>query len=79
MFVDKLEGFDKIRYNEQSLKRLCNRYASGVAFNPEAQVQTFVGECREVSNRYPLLQYLRSTPNEELANYINMVDTQKGI
>jgi hypothetical protein len=79
MFVDKLEGFDKIRYNEQSLKRLCNRYASGVTFNPEAQVQTFVGECREVSNRYPLLQYLRSTPNEELANYINMVDTQKGI
>jgi hypothetical protein len=79
VFVSKLEGFEKIRYSEQSLKRLCNRYASKVTFNPEAQVQTFVSECLEVSNRYPLLQYLRSTPSEELANYINMVDTQKGI
>jgi hypothetical protein len=79
VFVNKLKDFEKIRYSEQSLKRLCQRYASGVSFSPEAQVQQYVSECRAVNNRYPLLQYLRSTPSDELANYINMVDTQKGI
>jgi hypothetical protein len=79
VFVNKLKGFDKIRYNEQSLKRLCNRYANGVTFSPEAQVQKYVEECRQVNARYPLLQYLRSVPNAELADYINMIDTQKGV
>ncbi len=79
VFVNKLENFDKIRYNEQSLKRLCNRYAVGVAFNPEAKVQEIVNECKAVHNRYPLLAYLRSVPSSELASYINMIDSQKGI
>jgi len=79
VFVSKLKGFEKIRYNEQSLKRLCQQYAKGVSFNPEAQVQTYVEECKQVLARYPLLAYLRSVPNEELADYINMIDTQKGI
>ena len=79
VFVTKLKGFEKIRYNEQSLKRLCERYAQGTTFNPEAEVQKYVSECRTVNNRYPLLQYLRSIPSDELANYINIIDTQKGI
>lgn len=78
-FVNKLKGFDKIRYNEQSLKRLCQQYAKNVSFNPEAQVQKYVDECKQVQARYPLLAYLRSTPATELADYINMIDVQKGI
>lgn len=78
-FVCKLKGFDKIRYNEQSLQRLCQRYAVGVTFNPEAQVQKYVEECKQVQARYPLLAYLRSVPADELANYINVIDTQKGV
>jgi hypothetical protein len=79
VFTSKLKGFEKIRYSEQSLKRLCQKYANGVSFNPEAQVQTYVEECKQVQARYPLLAYLRSVPSEELADYINMIDTQKGI
>ena len=78
-FVTKLKGFDKIRYNEQSLKRLCSRYAKNVSFNPEAQVQQYVDECKQVQARYPLLAYLRSVPSMELADYINLIDTQKGV
>jgi hypothetical protein len=78
-FISKLKGFDKIRYSERSLQRLCSRYASGVAFNPEAKVKSFVDECNAIVQRYPLLQYLRSVPSEELANYINVIDAQKGI
>jgi hypothetical protein len=77
--VTQFKGFDKIRYNESSLKRLCNRYAVGVTFNPEAIVQKFVSECATISKQYPLLQYLRSAPNEDVANYVNLIDTQKGI
>ena len=78
-FISKLKGFDKIRYSERSLQRLCSRYASGVAFNPEAKVKSFVDECNAIVQRYPLLQYLRSVPSEELAKYINVIDAQKGI
>ena len=78
--VSQFKGFEKIRYSEQSLKRLCNRYAPGVTFSPEAQVQKFVDECATINNRYPLLQFLRSSaPNSEVAEYINLIDTQKGI
>jgi hypothetical protein len=77
--VMQFKGYDKIKYSEQSLKRLCNRYATGVTFNPEAQVQKFVNECATISKRYPLLTYLRSAPNAEVADYVNLIDTQKGI
>ena len=79
VFVNKLKGFEKLRYSPECLKRLCSMYAKNVQFNPEAQVQKYVEECKQVNARYPLLQYLRSVPHEELANYINMIDTQKGI
>jgi hypothetical protein len=77
--VMQFKGFEKIRYSEHSLKRLCNRYAPSVTFNPEAQVQKFVDECSVISKRYPLLAYLRSAPNHEVAEYVNLIDTQKGI
>jgi hypothetical protein len=77
--VTQFKGYEKIRYDATSLKRLCSRYASGVTFNPEAQVQKFVDECSAINKRYPLLAYLRSAPNAEVADYINVIDTQKGI
>jgi hypothetical protein len=79
VFVNKLKGFEKIRYNELSLQRLCQRYAKNVNFSPEAQVQGFVVECKQIRDRYPLLDYLRSVPGTELAEYINMIDAQKGV
>ena len=77
--VTQFKGFEKIRYSELSLKRLCQRYAKSVNFSPEAQVQKFTDECATISKRYPLLAYLRSAPNKEVAEYVNLIDTQKGI
>jgi len=77
--VTQFKDYEKIRYSEVSLKRLCDRYAKGVAFNPTAFVQKFVDECSVISERYPLLQYLRSAPNKEIAEYVNLIDTQKGV
>ena len=77
--VKQFEGFEKIRYSEVSLKRLCSRYAPGVTFSPEAIVNKFTSECSVISKHYPLLAYLRSAPNAEVAEYVNLIDTQKGI
>jgi hypothetical protein len=77
--VTQFKGFDKVKYSEHSLKRLCNRYAAGVNFSPEAFVQKFVDEGATIDKRYPLLAYLSSVPNTEVAAYINLIDTTKGI
>jgi hypothetical protein len=77
--VTQFKDFDKVRYSDYSLKRLSSQYAKGVNFNPEAFVQKFVDECATIYERYPLLQYLRAASNKEVAEYINMIDTQKGI
>jgi len=61
------------------LRNLCNLYAKNVSFNPQATVEKFEAECKNVYAQYPLLQYLRSAPNEEVSVYINMIDTQKGV
>ena len=77
--VSQFKGFEKIRYSEQSLKNLCRLYASNVTFNPQDTVDTFMKQCKVISERYPLLQYLRSAPNHEVGEYINLIDTQKGV
>ena len=77
--VMQFKGFEKIRYSEQSLKNLCRMYAENVTFNPQDTVDKFMEQCKVVYNRYPLLQYLRSAPNEQVAEYINMIDTQKEV
>ena len=77
--VSQFKGFEKIKYSEQSLKNLCRLYAKNVTFNPQDTVEKFLAECTVIRNRYPLLQYLRSAPNHEVAEYINMIDTQKGV
>jgi hypothetical protein len=79
VFTAKLKGFEKIRYDEQALRRLCDDYAKGVTHNPKAQVDSLVDECKQVLSRYPLLAYLRSVPSQDLAQYINDIDTQKGV
>jgi hypothetical protein len=77
--VMQFKGFEKIRYSEQSLKNLCRLYASNVTFNPQDTVDMFVAQCKVVYNRYPLLQYLRSAPNHEVGEYINLIDKKEGV
>ena len=77
--VMQFKDFEKIKYSESSLKNLCQMYAKGTTFNPQDTVEKFEAECRLIQERYPLLAYLRSAPNEEVAAYINLIDKEKGI
>ena len=77
----QFEGHEKVKFSDVSLRRLSQQYAKGLNFSPEAFVEKFVSECATIYKRYPLLNYLRSSsvPNEEVAVYINMIDTEKGV
>jgi hypothetical protein len=77
--VKQFEGYDKVRYNEQSLKRLCSNYAPGTNFSPEAVIEKFKGECSVTNERYPLLKHISGASSTEVAEYINLIDTQKGV
>jgi len=77
--VTQFKGFEKIRYSEQSLKNLCRLYASNITFNPQDTVDAFMAQCKVVYERYPLLQYLRSAPNHEVAEYINLINKKEGV
>ena len=77
--VMQFKGFEKIKYSESSLKNLCRMYAQGTSWNPQATVDDFVEQCKSVYQRYPLLAYLRSAPNEKVAEYINLIDKKEGV
>ena len=77
--VTQFKDFEKIRYSEQSLKNLCRLYAENVTFNPQDTVDSFVEQCKVVYDRYPLLQYLRSATNQQVGEYINLIDEKRGV
>jgi hypothetical protein len=77
--VKQFENVEKVRYSEHSLKNLCRRYAPDTTWSPETLVQKYMAECKVISERYPLLAYLRSAPNKEVADYINMIDATKPV
>ena len=77
--VSQFVGFEKIRYSESSLRNLCRLYAENITFNPQKEVEKFEAECKAVHQRYPLLQYLNRAPGNEVSEYINMIDTTKGV
>jgi hypothetical protein len=77
--VNQFKGHSKVRYSDLSLKRLCSNYAPGTNFSPEAVIEKFKGECSIVNERYPLLQHIMGAGSTEIAEYINLIDTQKGV
>jgi len=73
--VTQFKGFSKVKYSEQSLKNLCRLYAKNTVWDPSAAVAKFEAECKAMYERYPLFKYLSRAPNEEVAKYINLIDT----
>jgi hypothetical protein len=72
--VTKVDG-----YSQVSLQRLCRRYATELEFFKLEQ--TIENECAAVLERYPLLSGLETyrMNNLAVAEYINLIDTKKGV
>jgi len=78
-FVEQFKGLTKDGINRDSLERLCKDYATPVEVEPV--VQSIKDEVAAIRDRYPLLSSLRDYDinASAVAEYINLIDTQKGI
>jgi len=80
-FKDVKKVDSKVQY---AVQWLCRQYnvQTNTNIDVTATVDKYKQEVRELNNRYPLAQYLRYAPDQEVANYINMIDNiinnQKG-
>ena len=79
VLVRKFKGVSKVRYSASSLTRLLDTYAPGVSLT--ATVDAIKAEIAQVCERYPLLNCIRGydTDSKAVAEYINLIDNQKGI
>jgi hypothetical protein len=72
--VTKIDGFSQV-----SLQRLCHRYAKVLEL--KKLETTIENECAAVLERYPLLSGLETyrMNGPAVAEYINLIDTKKGV
>lgn len=79
-FKDVKKVDERVQY---AVEWLCKQYdvTTNTNIDVTATVSKYKKEVNELNNRYPLTQYLRYAPDQEVANYINMIDNfnnQKG-
>jgi hypothetical protein len=79
-FKDVKKVDERVQY---AVEWLCKHYdvTTNTNIDVTATVSKYKKEVNELNNRYPLTQYLRYAPDQEVANYINMIDNfnnQKG-
>jgi len=79
-FKDVKESDEKMR---QSLEWLCRQYkvATSTNVDPATLIDKYNKEVEAIFKRYPLIKSLSkySTEGADLAEYINLVDTKKGV
>ena len=75
--VKQFKGFELVSYNEFSLKSLCEKYVKDTTSNPQDTINKFLVQCGFVYKQYPLLHYLRNATYSEVADYINLINTQR--
>ncbi len=79
-FVSQLKGHDKLECDLPALNSLIREYGTGSAFDPSVLIEKFMDDRSAIYKRYPLLDGLSyRVSDNEVAEYINMVDTLKGI
>jgi hypothetical protein len=82
-FAELANMFDGTKDDEKAdryaIARLIKRYSPKTTFDPEAAIQSVRSKCDAVVNRYPLINCIRSADDSAVAEYINLIDAQKGI
>jgi hypothetical protein len=78
-FLAQFKGLENVKVERHSLERLSRDYATPV--DVDTVVQGLTDEFTAIRNRYPLLSSLRDYDINALAvaEYITLIDTQKGI
>ena len=67
--------------NAYNLENLFKKFAPNSAFSPDALVNKYQVEINNVRRRYPLLKEIGTYRNNasDIAEYINLIDTKKGL
>jgi uncharacterized protein YfkK (UPF0435 family) len=76
-----LKNVDKFTGSSYNLNRLFKNFAPGNGINPDALVAKYNVEFSNMVRRYPLLKSLSTyrVDASDIAEYIEMIDTKKGI
>ena len=80
-FIKKFKGSEHARFNSSEVSRLYATYLNYDKFTTDFNVITgkIVAEIKVIDKKYPLLKHLGSHIPELAADYVNLIDTQKGI
>jgi hypothetical protein len=78
-FFGQFNGIDGVVFDQNELKTLFSIYGKDVKDSPEARVQKALAELQEMEKRYSLIKYLYDAPDTEIVNYINLIDSTKGV
>ena len=79
VLVEKFKAVDKVTFNPSSLNRLLSKF-SNKKVDFEGVVAEFKKSVETAKARYPLLAHIDHYTSETLiADYINLIDTTKGI
>lgn len=72
--VGEFKGVEKVQKNDHAFRSLYRHYAASMSFNPEAEVAKYEAQFEALSQRYPLLKHIYGAAEEDIANYINLID-----
>lgn len=72
--VSEFKGVEKVKHNDYAFRALYRAYAASMSYNPEVEVAKYEAQFETLSQRYPLLQYIYGASEDDIANYINLID-----
>jgi hypothetical protein len=79
--LSEFKGVDKFTGNQYNMKNLFRKFAPSANLSPDALTLKYQQQLNDVIRRYPLLNHLSTYRVEasEIAEYVNLIDTKKGI
>ena len=80
VYVSKLKDVEPAKFNEYAMRRFFGRFKVAV-LDPQVIAAKYREELNEVKQRYPMLDFVSysSGIDNAIAEYVNLVDTQKGV
>lgn len=81
LFNSKFKGVVRTEHNDHALRTIYRVYGTAVNLvSPEQVIAEMTDELQKLNNRYPMLKHIgNNTPEADVASYIKMIDTLKGI
>jgi hypothetical protein len=79
--INEFKGIDKFAGSRYNVERLFRKFAPNTNLSPDALIKKYQSMADAVDQRYPLLKALSSYRTEaaHIAEYISLIDAQKGV